>query len=457
MYQHWFFKKSPIDKVGYWKIIPSCLESVCVWSWEGGVAVRRSLRHGLWENLKWKEWFMVQTRQGVVITCVKLAFVSIIWCGSGPREVRWDSRTLCEGVWKKGHSSFQRLCSHTGKMGLSINVFLLWATGTQSPQDPLENRVDPPQYIPSEGWGHWSIYWPTSVTHRLQVTPTGLTPNESSRPPSSRHEHSLMTGQAPQAERCRRPSGGRGPLQVTFRTGKQLLKTEMFLQLFLPLQPLLGRGWIHWNGWFHEFTCLPNPFSVSSVQSHSRVWLFATPWNAACLASLSITNPWSLLKLTSIALAMPSNHLIICRPLLLSPSIFPSIRVFSNESVLHNRWPKYCSYSFSITPSNEYWGLISFRMDWLDLLAVQGTLKSLLQHHSSKTSILRHSVFFTVQLSHPYMTTGKTIALTRWTFIGKVMSLPFNTLSRLVIVFLPRSKHLLVSWLQSPSAVILEP
>ena len=154
---------------------------------------------------------------------------------------------------------------------------------------------------------------------------------------------------------------------------------------------------------------------------------------------------------------MPSNHLILCCHLLLLSSIFPSIRVFSNESVLHIRWPKYWSFSFNISPSNEYSGLISLRMDWLDLLAVQGTLKSLLQHHSSKASILRRSALFTVQLSHPYMTTGKTIALTRWTFVGKVMSLLFNVLSRLVITFLPRSKCLLISWLQSPSAVILEP
>ena len=159
----------------------------------------------------------------------------------------------------------------------------------------------------------------------------------------------------------------------------------------------------------------------------------------------------------SIELVMPSNHLILCRPLLLLPSIFPSIRVFSNESVLPIRWPKYWSFSFSISPSNEHPGLISFRMDWLDLLAIQGTLKSLLQHHSSKTSILQHSAFFIVQLSHPCMTTGKTIALTRQTFIDKVMSLLFNMLSSLVITFLPRSKCLLISWLQSPSAVILEP
>ena len=149
---------------------------------------------------------------------------------------------------------------------------------------------------------------------------------------------------------------------------------------------------------------------------------------------------------------MPSSHLILCHPLLLLPPIPPSIRVFSNESALHTRWPKYWSFSFSISPSNEHPGLICFRMDWLDLLAVQGTLKSLLQHHSSKASVFRHSAFFTVQLSHLYMTTGKTIALTRQAFFGKVMSLLFNMLSRLVITFLPRSKHLLISWLQSPSA-----
>ena len=151
------------------------------------------------------------------------------------------------------------------------------------------------------------------------------------------------------------------------------------------------------------------------------------------------------------------GDLILCRPLLLLPSIFPNIRVFSNESALCIRWPKCWSFSFSISPSNEYSGLISFRMDWLNLLAVQGTLKSLLQHHSSKASILQHSAFFIVQLSHPYMTTGKTTALTRWTFVGRVMSLLYNMLSWLVITFLPRSKRLLISWLQSPSAVILEP
>ena len=182
-----------------------------------------------------------------------------------------------------------------------------------------------------------------------------------------------------------------------------------------------------------------------------------TPWTAAGQASLSITKSRSPPKPMSIESIMPSNHLILCYPLLLLPSIFPSIRVFSNKSALLIRWPKYWSFNFNISPSNELPGLISFRMDWLDLLAVQGTLKSLLQHHNSKASILQHSAFFIVQLSHPYMTTGKTTALTRWTFVGKVMSLLFNMLSRLVITFLPRSKHLLISWLQSPSTVILEP
>ena len=171
--------------------------------------------------------------------------------------------------------------------------------------------------------------------------------------------------------------------------------------------------------------------SVSSVQSISCVSLFATSWTAALQASLSITSSRKLLKLMSIESVMPSNHLILCRPLLLSPSLFPSIRVFSNESVLHIRWPKYWSFSFSISPSSEHLGLIIFRTDWLDLPAVQGTLKSLLQHHSSKASILQCSAFFIVQLSHPSMTTGKTIALTRRTFVDKVMSLLFNMLSRL--------------------------
>ena len=194
-----------------------------------------------------------------------------------------------------------------------------------------------------------------------------------------------------------------------------------------------------------------------SIQYLSRVQLFVTPWTAEHQASLSITNSWSLLKLMSIESVMPSNHLILCHPLLLPPSLFPSNRVFSSESVLHVRWPKYWSFSFSISPFNEYSGLTSLRIDWLDLLAVQQPLKSLLQHHSSKASILQRSAFFIVQLSHPYMTTGKTIALTRQTFVGKVMSLLFNMLSRLVITFLPRCKCLLISWLVSPSAVILEP
>ena len=173
-----------------------------------------------------------------------------------------------------------------------------------------------------------------------------------------------------------------------------------------------------------------------------------TPWTAACQASLSITNSRSLLKLMSIESVMPSNHLILCRPLLLLPSIFPSIRAFSNEPVLHIRRPKNWSFSFSISPSNEYSGLISFRMDLLDLLEVQGTLNSLLQHHSANASILWCSAYVTVQLPHPYMTTGKILALTRWTFVGKVMALLLNMLSRLVITLLPRNKCLLISWLQ---------
>ena len=202
-----------------------------------------------------------------------------------------------------------------------------------------------------------------------------------------------------------------------------------------------------------KFTTIYVQFS--SVQSLSHVWLFVTPWTAASQANLSITNTQNLPKLISIKSVMPSNHFIFCHPLLLLPSIF-LLRVFSNESVLRNMWPEYWSFSFNISPSNEHPGLI-LRMDWLDLLAVQGTLNSLLQHHSSKASILQCSTFFIVQLSHPYMTTGKIIALTRWTFVGKVMSLLFNMLSRLVITFPPRSKHLLISWLHSPSAVILEP
>ena len=197
---------------------------------------------------------------------------------------------------------------------------------------------------------------------------------------------------------------------------------------------------------------IPNP-----LPPPSSCLTLLTPWTAARQASLSFTISWSLLKLMSTESVMPSNHLVLCCPLVLLPWTFPSIRVFSNESVLHARWPKYWSFSFSISPSNEYSGLISSRMDRLDLLAVQGTLKSLLQHHSSKASILWRSAFFIVQLSHPYLTTGKTIAWTRWIFVGKVMSLLFNMLSRLVITVLPRSKRLFISWLQSPLAVILEP
>ena len=207
--------------------------------------------------------------------------------------------------------------------------------------------------------------------------------------------------------------------------------------------------------WFSVLVEILIQFSL--VQLLSSVQLFATPWITAHQAFLSITNSWSLLKLMSIESVKPSSHLILCHPLLLLPPIPPSIRDFSNESTLHMKWPKYWSFSFSISPSNEHPGLISFRMDCLDLLAVQGTLKSLLQHHSSKASVFWCSAFFTVQILHPCMTTGKTIALTRWIFVGKVMSLLFNRLSKMVITFLPRSKHLLISWLQPPSAVILKP
>ena len=198
------------------------------------------------------------------------------------------------------------------------------------------------------------------------------------------------------------------------------------------------------------------PFS--SVQSLRHAWLFVTPWTAACQASLSITNSQHLIKLMYIELVMPSNHLILCRPLLLLRSIFPSIRIFSNESVLRIRYPKYWNYSFSISPSNEYSGVISFRIDWFSILAIQGTFSRFF----SNTTVQKHQffsaqLFFIVQLSYPYMTTGKTMALTRRTFDGKEISLLFNMLSRLVITFLLRSKHLLVSWLQSPSVVILEP
>ena len=199
-------------------------------------------------------------------------------------------------------------------------------------------------------------------------------------------------------------------------------------------------------------------FPFSSVQSLKLCLTLCDPM-ACGTPGLPVhhSNSWSLLKLMSIESVLPSSHLILCHPLLLLPPIPPSIRVFSNESTLRTRWPKYWSFRFSISPSNEHPGLISFRMEWLDLLAVQGTLKSLLQHHSSKPSIFQSSAFFTVQLSHPYMTIRKTIALTRWTFVGKVMSLLFNMPSRLVIIFLPRSKRLLISWLQSPSAVIMGP
>ena len=192
-----------------------------------------------------------------------------------------------------------------------------------------------------------------------------------------------------------------------------------------------------------------------SVQfSRCCVQVSTTPWTAARQASLSIADSWSLLKLVSIELVMPSSHLILCHPLLFLSPVPPSIRVFSNESALCIKWPKYWSFSYNISPFHKHPGLISFRIDWLDLLAVQGTLKNLLQHHSSKASILWHSAFFIVQLSHSYMTTRKNIALTRQNFAGKVMSLLFNMLSRLVITFLPRSKRLLISWLHSPSAVI---
>ena len=187
------------------------------------------------------------------------------------------------------------------------------------------------------------------------------------------------------------------------------------------------------------------------VKSLSRVRLFVTLWTAARQASLSFTISLSLRRLMFTESVMPSNHLVLCHPLLLLPSVSPSIRVFSNKLALYIRWPKYWSFSFSISPTNKYSGLISFRIDWFDLLAVQSTLKSLLQHHSSKASVVQHSTFFMVQLSHPYMTTGKTIALTRRAFVGSVMSLLFNTLSRFVIAFLQRSKCLLIPWLQSPS------
>ena len=214
---------------------------------------------------------------------------------------------------------------------------------------------------------------------------------------------------------------------------------------------ILGFNVIHRSPQLHNAKIIPSDQFSCSVMSDS-----ALPCNAAHLASLSITNSQSLLKIMSVESVIPPNHLIFCRPLLLLPSIFPSIRVFSNESALHIRWAKYCSFSFSISPSIIYSGLISFGIYWFDLLAVQGTLKSLLQHYSSKASIFQHSAFFMVQLSHPYMTTRKTIALTKCTFVGNIISLIFNMLSRLVIAFLPWSKCFLISWLQSSSAVILE-
>ena len=238
---------------------------------------------------------------------------------------------------------------------------------------------------------------------------------------------------------------------------------DLFCWMIIALQSCGGLcctwTWIS-HSYIHnpsQWASLPLPIQFSSVQSLSCVRLFATPWTAACQASLSITISWSLPKLMSTESVMLFNNLILCHPLLLPPSILPSIRVFLNESALRIRWPKYWSFSFNISPSNEHPGLISFRMNWLDLLTVQGTLKSLLQHHNSKASVLWHSAFFIVQLSYPYMTTGKTISLTRWTFVDKVISLLFNILPRLVITFLPRSKHPLILWQQSPSAVILEP
>ena len=227
-------------------------------------------------------------------------------------------------------------------------------------------------------------------------------------------------------------------------------------KLMSPASPALARGFFTVSAFWEVSFSKSLPIVKFSTVAQSCP-LFVTPWTSAHQASLSITNSRSSLKLMSIKSVMPSSHLILCHPLLLLSPIPPSIRIFSNESTLHMRWPKYWSFSFSIIPSKEIPGLISFGMDWLDLLAVQGTLKSLLQHLSSKASILWCSAFFTVQLSHPYMTIEKTIALTRWTLVGKVMSLLLNMLSRLVITFLPRSKHLLISWLQSRSTVILEP
>ena len=212
-------------------------------------------------------------------------------------------------------------------------------------------------------------------------------------------------------------------------------------------RPVIIPGWC-----FADYKVSPQWYHIQSSQLLlSCVWLFVTPWTAALQVSLSFTISWNLLKFMSIELIRPSNHFILCHPLLLLPSIFPSFRVFPNESPLCIRWPVY--WNFNISSSNEYSGLISFRMDWFDLLALQGTLKSLHKHHRLKASILWRSAFFMVQLSHPYMTTGKTITLTIWTFVGKVMSLLFNMLSRSVIAFFPRSKCLLISWLQSSRKV----
>ena len=240
-------------------------------------------------------------------------------------------------------------------------------------------------------------------------------------------------------------------LHTDIKVSKILLNSLISKRIIKVIEPI-QRAFVELDIYRQLFLVV-----VVAVQPLSRVWLFATPWTAACQAPLSITNSWSLLKFTPIELVMPSNHLILCHPLLLLPSIFPSIRVFSSDSVLCIGWSKYWSFSFSISPSNEYSGLISFRMDWFDLHSVQETYKSLLQHHSSKAAILWGSAFFMIQLSYSYMTTGKIIALTIQTFVSKVMSLLFNMLSRLAIVFSPRNKRLLLSWLQSPSAVILEP
>ena len=246
------------------------------------------------------------------------------------------------------------------------------------------------------------------------------------------------------------------PSKTPLMRSQKLLAGVMFFKIFSPWF-LLGEGLAPLTKGSKRTENFARICLRCSVQfCHSVVSNSLWP-HGLQHARLPFTNSQSLLKLMSIESVIPSNHLVLCCPLLLLPSIFLSIRVFSNESVLCIRWPKYWSFSFSISPSNKYSGLISLKIDWFDLLAVQGTFKSLLQHHHSKASILWHSAFLMVQLSHPYMTTGKTIALTRWTFVGKVMSLLFNMLSRFVIPFLPRSKRFLISWLQSPSAMILEP